>query len=401
MGKLTSKRSRSVFFLMVTMLLILMINGFMPIISGQAHYTVNPVEVSHGEYEAMRSRDENYMLTYASVVKIELYKELYILANEDLSPAERLTIEVPDELPVKVNTEFFFRSGWWYATTAISTISAILLFYALFYYYIVKDKEEDVSYVNASARVDMLVRNHIDPDTFEPWMDVEFNRSRKVDQHIRNVKHEIQRLEDRTPYAVKKPFLQYFNAIEKSEAIPEIGGELNRKQRRYQRKKEALYARLDKSYIESIVYYARVKNYREIKPGFVYTGVNRPGVLRDEYSEIKTDSQQVRQSLYSKILLSFSIVLAFASLFTMLAVDIEEQSTWWIVGNVIARLIPLFLQFYFALNYREWFMNNQLLMNLKHRENIALLYHAKMQKLGIKVQPIVVNEIVLKEKEKK
>ena len=65
----------------------------------------------------------------------------------------------------------------------------------------------------------------------------------------------------------------------------------------------------------------------------------------------------------------------------MLSVTVSQQDALWIVLTVLMKIVPLFLQVYFAIDYNNWFMENQLLPNLKF-ENIAMLYLAEMKRQG-------------------
>ena len=96
--------------------------------------------------------------------------------------------------------------------------------------------------------------------------------------------------------------------------------------------------------------------------------------------------------------MSLSITFGFASLLTILAVDASSQSPLWIAMTVIMKIIPLCLQVYFAINYNNWFMENQLLPNLKFRENVAMLYLAEMKRQGKQTDPIVIQKIEIMKK---
>lgn len=395
---ITNKRSRSLLFLITTFVLILLANGFLPLLSGQAHYTVNPVEVTYAEYIVMKKNDELVDLTYGAKVKIEVYKDLYKVANPDLDPTEITLLEPPPQMKVKVYTQFFFESAWWYFGTGLSLVSAVFLFYALFNFFIVKAKDTQYSYMNGEYTIKQLNERYLDPDTFETWMEKDFNKQRKIKQHIRNTKYELKKLETATPYVIRRRFKHHVVIeVADNNLLPVIYKPLTKEERKYLDKKEELLDKLDERYIEDYVVDNDVDNFKEIKPGFVYSGVNVEGVGQDEFSNIKTDKQRIKGSMLSKILVSLSITLAFASVLTVLAVSIEEQNSFWLFLSVLMKIVPLGLQLYFALDYTNWFMENQLLPNLKFRENIAMMYLAEMKRRGIVTQPVTINKIVLEE----
>jgi hypothetical protein len=394
----TSRRSRSLVFVVITFLLILVANGLLPLISGQAHYTANAIEVTYDEYLAMKEDNELIDLTYGAKVKISLYKDLYKLTNPDLTPEEELLLEPPGDLKVDVYTVFFFQSQWWYFNTGISLLSAVFLFYAMFNYLVVRSKDTNVDHVNGESTIRQLNEKYLDPDTFEPWIERVFNLERKKRQHIRNTKFELRKLENKTPYEVRRRFKKYFKTegildIDENNLLPVPYQEMSKEETAYINKKEELLTMLTEEYIQDYVVDNDVKNFREIKPGFVYSGINNEAVGQDEYSAIKTDAQRIRGSMLSKIIMSLSVTLAFASVLTVLAINVEEQNPLWLAVTILMKIVPLLLQVYFAIDYNNWFMDHQLLPNLKFRENIAMKYLAQMKRDGTLNENIVINKI--------
>lgn len=404
---ITNKRSRSLVFLVTTFFLILVANGLLPLISGQAHYTADPIEVTYGEYRIMKEENNLIDITYGAKLQIELYKNLYTIAHPSMTPEERILLDAPDTLKVNVYTKFFFQSVWWYFNTGISLLSAVFLFYAMFNYLVIRSKDTHVDHVNGESTIRQLNEKYLDPDTFEPWIDESFNRERKKRQHIRNIKFELKALELKTPYQVRRRFKNHFDSattdVPVDNTLPVLYVPMTKKERKYINKKEELLSKLDEKYIIDYVLDIDVKNFKEIKPGFVYSGINTEGVGQDEYSTIKTDQQRVRGSLLSKILMSLAITLSFASVLTVLAINVEQQDPLWVFITILMKIVPLLLQVYFAIDYNNWFMEKQLLPNLKFRENIAMMYLAEMKRRGTFNENIIINkiEVIPKERGKK
>lgn len=401
---ITNKRTRSLLFLITTFALILFANGLLPLISGQAHYTADPLEVTYSEYLDMKAGNKLVDLTYSAQASITAYKESFKLANPDLTPDELVMIEPPMNMKVTVYTKFFFQSAWWYFDTGLSLVSAVFLFYAMFNYLLVRSKDIRIEHVNGEHTIKQLNEKYLDPDTFEPWIDVVFNRKRKIKQHIRNTRYELKKLETETPYRIRRRFKNHFkDVIEVPEGnlLPVLYKPMSKKEREYLDRKEELLEKLEEHYIKEYVVDTDVANFKEIKAGFVYSGVNHEGVGQDEYSAIKTDQQRVRSTIVSKLLISLAITLSFASILTVLSVTVSQQEALWIVLTVLMKIVPLFLQVYFAIDYTNWFMENQLLPNLKFRENIAMLYLAEMKRQGKITEPISVNKIEVVKSERR
>lgn len=397
----TSKRSRSFVFLLITFILILAVNGMMPLISGQAHYTAEAVEVTYVEYIDMKEDNSLFNMTYTSKMSIESYKKMYMDAHPELTPEQIIVIEPPNDMKVTVYTKLFFQSPWWYIDTLLSMLSSVFLFYAMFNYLNVRSKDTHIDHLNAENTIKQLNERYLDPDTFEPWMEKSFNRERKIKQHIRNVKFKLKELETKTPYEVRKKFKRYFKdhvEVDETNLLPAIYRPMSKEERKYINNKEELLEQLTSDYIDEVVVDNKVEHFKEIKPGFVYSGVNHEGIEQDEYSTIRTDNQRIRSTMASKLLMSLSITFGFASLLTILAVDASLQSPLWIAMTVLMKIIPLCLQVYFAINYNNWFMENQLLPNLKFRENVAMLYLAEMKRQGKQTDPIVIQKIEIMKK---
>lgn len=401
---ITSKRTRSLLFLITTFALILFANGLLPLISGQAHYTADPLEVTYSEYLDMKAGNKLVDLTYSAQASITAYKESFKLANPDLTPDELVMIEPPGNMKVTVYTKFFFQSAWWYFDTGLSLVSAVFLFYAVFNYLLVRSKDIRIEHVNGENTIKQLNEKYLDPDTFEPWIDVVFNRKRKIKQHIRNTRYELKKLETETPYRIRRRFKNHFkDVIEVPEGnlLPVLYKPMSNKEREYLDRKEELLEKLEEHYIKEYVVDTDVANFKEIKAGFVYSGVNHEGVGQDEYSAIKTDQQRIRSTIVSKLIIALAITLSFASILTVLSVTVSQQDALWIVLTVLMKIVPLFLQVYFAIDYNNWFMENQLLPNLKFRENIAMLYLAEMKRQGKITEPISVNKIEVVKSERR
>ena len=248
-----NKRARSIVFLFISFIIILAINAMLPVVEGQAHFTVDAVEMSYLEYTQLQANNDNYDMTWASEQKIKKYIEDYIEAHPELTEEEKVTIVPPDALKVNVFTKFFFEYPFWYIGTATALASAVLLFYSLFNYLLVVSKDKYGKYIKIEGEIETLVDSTLDPDTFEPWMDNVFNRDRKIKQHESNVKYLIDKLETKTKYENKRRLKKYFLAttdIDRGLELKKLD-KLSKKEQKYFNKKEMYLALLEKDHIES------------------------------------------------------------------------------------------------------------------------------------------------------
>jgi hypothetical protein len=391
----SNKRKRSGFFLVLSFVVILLLNGFLPIIEGSAHYTVEPVNMTYGEYLELKADDIRYRLTWTSELSILTYIERYIRTHPTIPEEEQLLVRAPDNFPVQVYTKFFFQHPFWYIATATSLSSAILLFYSAFNYLLERRKEKDVKFIDLQAKVDKLVDEDVDPNTFEPWMDEIFNKRRKILQHQSNVKADIERLEKKTDYRIKRRLKDYFERAETCRREPTENnkemctkvfsdlGSLSKQELKYLNKKEKLIELLDPHYIEQYVVDGKVKYYKKIHHSFVYNGENLSGYTSDPYSLIKTDGERIGSDAGWKILLTLGVTVMFAVLFTVTAIASIGKEPFWIVVNVIAKLIPLLIQIPLAIDYTNSFIKSQVIGNLMNRRNIALLYLGREKLKGV------------------
>lgn len=388
---LTNKQTRSTLFLVITFVIILAFNAVLPVIEGDAHYTVNAIEVTYAEYKEMKAENAHYRLAWASEQKIKLYIRDYIKAHPELTEEEKVLVEAPDALKVKVYTKFFYQYPFWYITTITSMGSSIMLYYSLFNFLITKAKDKYKEYVELKSRVDKLSKDHLDPATFEPWLENVFNRRRKIKQHINNVRYNLKRLETKTKYEVRKKFREYYElprGSEESARVLAALGPLTRAERRYFRTKEQYLDMLDDTYINEYVVNGSVKYFKYIHPTFVQSGVNVQGRSVDSYSLIKSDAERILSDAGIKILLSVVTTVLFAILLTVTVIASYEQSAFWVVVNIISKIAPLVLQVPLAIDYANSYMETHLIPVLNCRRSIGLLYLADMYESNTLKQPL-------------
>ena len=378
---ITNKKSRSVIFLLLSLLVVLGINGVLPVIEGQAQYTVGAVDRTYGEYLTMKEENVNYRITWYSEQAINLYIANYVIANPGTNPFE---VQVPANFKVQVNTKFFFEYPFWYITTTISLGSAIILFYSLFNYLVTLSKEKYKRYVDLSQEVDAMTENHLDPVTFEPWIHDTFNYHRKIQQHKTNVKYAIDKLETKVNYKIRKKLKPYFEMLRKDkEQAAEMYKKLGRLswfEYSYVHKRERYLQLLEDDYIREYVIDGKVKHFKYISPMFVYNGSDNEGVSVDSYSLIRSNERRIAKDAGSKIVWTVVNTFLFAILITVTAVSSYQQDPFWIVINAVSKIAPLLLQVPLAIDYSNTFMDSQLMTNLLSRRAIGLLYLADLKK---------------------
>ena len=354
----TNKHTRSLVFLIITTLVIFAINALLPTIEGKSHYTADPITITYKEYLDLKSKDDNYNLTWSSEESIRNFINTHTVDGI-------LTAEVPDNMYVSVYTKFFFQHIFWYISTITKTVSSILLFFSIFNFLLTKHKDKYKRYIELNDEMTLLSNNSLDPSTFEPWMEYSFNRERKIKQHIDNIKYELSKLELRTSYKIR---------------LLACSDPNNSKCVKYVNKKANLMSMLDENYVQEIVIHKKVRNFKYIHPSFVQCGVNRLGRTTDSYSLLQSDTSKLGKDMILKAIISTSLTLMFATLLTMTVVVAADKPWYWIIIDILTTLAPLLIQIPLAYDYCNTYMEEHLITNLLSRRTIALLYLADMKK---------------------
>ena len=376
---LTNKRSRSIIFLLISLFFILAINSLLPLISGGTQYTSGVVTSSYTDFLA----NPHYVLTFLSKASVNAA----IKEGVDIS-----------SLQVSYYTRYFFEDTAWYISTVVSMVSAVILFYSLFNYLMTRAKDTYTKYVDLDKQLATITETLLNPETFEPWIDNVFNKRRKIQQHIANVKYKLDVLERKTSYEVKNIFRNYFSVGYSKESLDLAS--FKGKERRYMKKKTRLLALLDEQYIEEFVVSGKVKNFQHVYPMFVYNGANATGHTVDSYSLLKSDSERISKDSMVKIIVTLTIATVFATLLT-LTLQGAEGLTWWeMLIQVLFRVTPLLIQIPLAIDYSDSFMDQQVITTLISRRTISYLYLSEMRKQGVEERTVkeikdIVNEEVV------
>lgn len=357
-----NKHTRNFLFLLITAIIIFAVNGLLPTIEGNTHYTADSIEMTYGEYKKLKDENTSYALTFGSEKDIALYILEYKKLNPDLPLSELSAVEPPNTFKVKVYTKYFFQHYFWYVTTFTHILSAVLLFYTVFNYLVSKSKETCERYVNLENEMVDLSNNHLDPSTFEPWMVDDFNRNRKISQHRSNVKCALSKLDTRTSYKIR--------LLAKKD--PD-----NKKCIKYVDKRDDLLSQLEEDYINEIVVHKNIRHFKYIHPTFVTCGTNKVGDTTDNYSLIESDGRRISKDMVSKVLMSTLTTVMFATLLTVTVVTAADKPWYWIVIDTLSTIAPLVMQIPAAYDYCNVYMEEQLIANLLSRRSIALLYLAR------------------------
>lgn len=395
-----SKRTQSMFWLIMTIFIIFSINAALPLMEAGTHYTTSAISMTYKEYKDLFEENQAYDMDWNSKMSVEIYKVLYQNTYTDLTPEEIVSIQPPDNFEVSVYTKYFFEDWFWYLSSFMSITSAVVLFYALFNYMITIEKSKRLEYINIENQVNQVNNQYIEPIFFEPWIDEDFNYKRKVSQHITNIKYEITVLQNgiksfwfwnrRKPTDIKiiNKFKTYFANYGKESVdplapnLPVIYVEMSKEEKRYVDKMERLHEQLQPDFIKEHIMGINVKYFKYIKPGFIYSGENIDSPTTDQYSNIKTDGERITRDSGKKVLTAITMTLAFAIILTLVIVDANNKPLFWVIIGALAKMAPLILQIKFSIDYKNTFMDEQLIPNLKLRKSIQLQFLQHQKEIG-------------------
>lgn len=364
---ITNRSVRSTVLLIITLIVVLAINALLPIFEGNTHYTEDAVSMSYAEYKDLYSDNHHYQLTWVSANAVQRYIDEYLESHPEIPYEERHLIEPPGSFIVEVYTKFFFNYSFWYLKTVIHVISTVLVFYSVFNFLLVRKKKHDSKYVELDSQVTQLVDSKLDPVTFEPWMDEQFNYPRKVQQHKANVKYRLHKLDKHTNYKTRILFKQN---PDDNRCV------------KYKHHREELLYYASKEYIDEYVHDIRVPGHKHIYPTFVTGGYNVIGHSIDSYSLLKSDSRRLGEDSIRKVLTATVLTVLIAILLTLTVVTSLDKPWYWMVINVVTTMLPLVIQIPMAVDYCEKYMEEQVMTNLMSRRNIAFLYLAYMEEVA-------------------
>lgn len=358
-----NKNVRSTAVLIVTMVIVLLINSLLPVIEGNTHYTEDAIVITYKEYKQLKQENNHYQLSWVTEKDIALYKLKYIGEHPEIKLDDTYLIEPPDHFKVEVYTKFFFQYPFWYLSTMLHVVSTILVFYSVFNYLLTRLKANYTKYIDLDEQVTTLVDTKLDPVTFEPWMDEQFNYPRKLQQHRANITYKLNKLERKT------------------DAIIRIKAKTNPTDpmcAKYICAKEDLNYYLQDDYINTYLKDINIKGFKYIHPTFVTSGYNVVGRSVDTYSLIKSNSRRISEDSVRKIITTTLLTVLIAVLLTLAVVSSLDKPWYWMIINIVTTLLPLVVQLPMAYDYCDKYMEEQLITTLIQRRSIAFLYLAYM-----------------------
>ena len=246
------------------------------------------------------------------------------------------------------DTSIFCTASYWYSLIA-STIACALILYSTATNDIDNYKLKDEKLVKLKDELDDHVNKNVEND-FEKFL-VEENQKRKI-------------------YAWKQKISNKINRIEKFSKVKDIelyysNEEELKKNNKYCQKRAKLEYLMSDEYINSHLYYLRVK-YPKLKRYEITTGCRQKD---EEYKLTTKPHLRLLVDNLPRLTMSFALVL-FASSF---APDIKEFQ-WATIITFTMKLISLCLNFMNGKSYALFFKDEVMIPDLRYRIDKIIAY---------------------------
>lgn len=246
------------------------------------------------------------------------------------------------------DTSIFRTAGYWYSLIA-SNVACALILYSTATNDISNYKTKDEKVINLKNELDTHVANNVEND-FEKFL-VEENQKRKIYAWKQKINSKINRLERFT----KAKNIELFYSNDES----------LKKDNKYCQKRAKLEYLISDEYINTHVYYLRVK-YPKLKRYEITTGCRQKD---EEYQLTTRPYLRVFIDNLPRLAMSFGLVL-FASSF---APDIKEFQLATIITFTI-KLISLCLNFINGKSYAVYFKDEVMMPDLRYRIDKIIAY---------------------------
>lgn len=246
------------------------------------------------------------------------------------------------------DTKIFYTAGYWYSLIA-STVACALILYSTATNDISNYKTKDEKVIDLKNELDNHVANNVEND-FEKFL-VEENQKRKIYAWKQKINRKINRLERFT----KAKNIELFYSNDES----------LKKDNKYCQKRAKLEYLISDEYINTHVYYLRVK-YPKLKRYEITTGCRQKD---EEYQLTTRPYLRVFIDNLPRLAMSFGLVL-FASSF---APDIKEFQLATVITFTI-KLISLCLNFINGKSYAVYFKDEVMIPDLRYRIDKIIAY---------------------------
>ena len=274
--------------------------------------------------------------------------------------------------------EFMFTSQWYSKVTRV-LFSNILIFIGTFLHLLDSALQNRQDIITERGRLDAIASTRLDPVTFDPFF-IKFERQRKIKFYKRAMETRLEKLENKAKLTDMELWRKQQKNYDSDGNI--VDHDINDQflNNKFCQKKQTILKQLKPEFIESHIGYMRV-GYRPNSKSFVTNGYNKPSTKYDDYA-IEPRSLKLLYDLGPKFLILAGALIILESII----VEFVMLDSWIVAfWNMIIKVVPLLIQIYFAWSYRDIYIKEKIMVDLKKRSDIMTLYLASINKKGVEV----------------
>lgn len=255
--------------------------------------------------------------------------------------------------------DIIFTPTWWYNIFR-TLITNMIVFFGTWYYLLNEFLDKSEEYEEEKKSVDKIVKEHLDPITFDvflPW----FNRKRKKNAYKKNLVILHNKIDEKIS---KKPKVLDLWA----QHLKDESGQ-HWKKHKLTKKKFYLLEQMKEEYIEDNIDSVNVP-YKPLTKKFVTNGYVHTDPNQDDY-DVQSSSDKLLRDLLPRFMFTLTLLVGINSIFIEALVEENRMVAFFVF---ILNALPLLLQIIMATNYRDKFVNEKIFVDFRTRKDVMINY---------------------------
>lgn len=267
---------------------------------------------------------------------------------------------------------------WWSKTITAIAINNIILLGTIMYL-LQRDLESKPEVLEERKRVDSASLQFLDPVTFDPWL-VGFNLKRKIRKYKMALSDRMDKLNKNVKPKDLEAWVNYQKELKKYEELVKLkpDDETNtppKSKNKYVNKRLTIEIQMSDEFINERIHYMRM-NYKPIKKQFVTSGYMGSRSTDDDY-DVEHGGMKMFKDLGPKII----ITAGYLAFINSLVVDLVAEPNYMVaIIAIVLKLVPIIMQIYNAVNYKNAFIRDKVMVDFRTRWDIIVRYAAETGK---------------------
>lgn len=258
-----------------------------------------------------------------------------------------------------------FTGTWWYNIFR-TLMTNMIVFFGTWYYFLKVALENDEIILKEESEVNDIVRQHLDPITFDLFLP-HFNRDRKkfaYKNHLVELHNKVDSKISKKPDVLdlwakhlKNPDQQFW------------------KEHKLTKRKFFLLEQMREEYIEENIDSIDV-SFKPLTKKFVTNGYTHTKPGRDDY-HVEDASTKLVKDLFPRFAFTLTLLIGINSVLIE-ALQQENRAVAFLI--FLLNVLPLFLQIVFATNYVDKFIKEKTLVDFRTRKDVMINYLAYLKR---------------------